>query len=100
MLRLKWRDCSGNYGPWKTKNGHFVYRLQEDLLTAHVGITRFEENKIEIFLEDKQGFKIKKKTISYKSETEVADKLEEAKVWAEKQMLDILEKNVKALRGV
>lgn len=100
MLRLKWKDCSGNYGPWRTKNGHFTYRLQEDLLIAHVGVARFEDNKIEIYLEDKQGFKIKKKTMNYKNETEVDDKLEQAKDWAEKQMLDILEKNIKALRGV
>ena len=96
---LKWKDCSGNFGPWRTKKGHFIYRLEDDLIIAHIGISRFEENNIEVFLEDKQNYRFKKKNIKYKNESEIENRILEAKTWAEKEMINILEKNLKALRG-
>ena len=94
---LKWRDCSGNYGPWRTQNGHFTYRLTDDLITAHVGVKRFEEGIVEAFLEDKQDHKFALKNFKYKNENDVEEKVEEAKNWAENEMRFILEKNLKAL---
>ncbi len=51
---FKWTDCSGNYGPWKTKNGYFVYRLKDDLLFGEVGVHRFKENLIEALIKNEE----------------------------------------------
>lgn len=99
IWELKWKNCSGNCGSYETKNGHFVYRLTDDMIVAHVGVLRFDEGKITAFLENRQGSTIKKKGFSFRTEEEKLAKIGQAKTWAEAELIAILSKNLKALTG-
>ena len=96
---LKWRDCSGSFGQYETKRGHFVYELTNDMMAAHVGILKFESGKIEAYLENMQGNRIKNKSYNFKSQEEREEKVKQAQKWAEDEMISILSKNLKALQG-
>lgn len=96
---LRWRNCSGSFGSYETKQGHFVYELTNDMMSAHVGVLRFEKGKVVAFLENMQGHHIKKKLYSFKNEEEKLTRIEQGKKWAEEEMISILSKNLKALAG-
>lgn len=97
---LRWRDCSGNYGEWRSREGYFIYRLFDDMLVAHVGISRYDEGRIEAWIEDKQRGKKISKVFKFKTEEYSKIKVSEAKVWAEKEMLNRLQRNIIALQEV
>lgn len=95
-LELKWKDCSNN--PDAYKKGKFVFRLTNDLMIATVGVCRYEDNKIEAYLEYKQNRIYKEKIYKYKDEDDKKNKIETAKFWAEQEMAYILEKNLTVLK--
>ncbi len=95
---LKWTDCSGGYGNYRPIKGKFCFRLTDDLIIATVGVCRWEDNKIEAYLEDKHHTPNQKKIFKYKTEEELELKVEEAKQWLQREMLKILEENAEAIK--
>lgn len=69
------------------------------MMFATVGILRFEDGKIEAFLERERGAIFKKKEFRFKNEEDKLQKVELAKKWAEEEMKSILSENLKALMG-
>jgi hypothetical protein len=70
------------------------------MLVAHVGIPRYDDNRIEAWIEDKQRGKKISRVFKFKTEEYCKIKLVEAKAWAEKEMLNRLQRNIKALQDM